>query len=495
MTSAGGIAQVGAEVELAVVGAGPAGMAAAVQAASHGVRVVVYDEQGAPGGQIYRNVERVAAERAGTARALGEDYLAGRALVEAFRACGAEHAGGASVWEVDADGASGSRLALGVSRGGRAELIRAGAVVVATGAMERPTPVPGWTLPGVMSAGASQTLLKASGLVPEVPVVIAGSGPLVYLAAWQLVQAGADLVAAWSTAPRSRLVAALPSLPRALLTAGPQLARGLGWLRALRRAGVAVEDGVRDLRIEGLDRVEAVSALVGGARQRHAVGLVLLHEGVVPNTSLAMAAGCEHRWDERQRCWSPRTGPQGESSVEGLYVAGDAAGIGGAQAAATRGRIAALGAACRLGRIGATTRDAQVCALRARLDRELGIRPFLDRLYPPSADVVRPVDDDVVVCRCEAVTRGELLEVVDMGCTGPNQAKAFTRCGMGPCQGAMCGLTVSELFATRRGVSVDEVGHYRARAPVKPLTVAELAGVGGLAEPPAAGGGLPTKAR
>ena len=485
----------GAEVELAIVGAGPVGMAAAVEAARRGVRVVVYDEQSAPGGQIYRNVERVAAERAETARALGEDYLAGKALVEAFRACGAEHVGGASVWEIDSDRASGGGLTLGVSRDGNAELIRADAVVVATGAMERPTPVPGWTVPGVMSAGASQTLLKASGLVPEVPVLVAGSGPLVYLAAWQLVRAGVDLVAVWGTAPRSRAIAALPSLPRALLTGASQLARGLRWLRALRRAGVAVEDGVRDLRIEGVDRVEAVSALVRGRRRRCAVGLVLLHEGVVPSTSLAMAAGCEHGWDERQRCWAPRTDPRGESSVEGLYVAGDAAGIGGAQAAATRGRIAALGAACRLGRIEARVRDAQLSALRARLERQLGIRPFLDRLYPPSGDVVRPVDEDVVVCRCEAVTRGELLEVVDMGCTGPNQAKAFTRCGMGPCQGAMCGLTVSELFATRRGVSVAEIGHYRARAPVKPLTVAELAGVAGLADPPAAGGGLPTKPR
>jgi bacterioferritin-associated ferredoxin len=158
--------------------------------------------------------------------------------------------------------------------------------------------------------------------------------------------------------------------------------------------------------------------------------------------------------------------------VANLLVAGDGAGVGGALAATFSGRLAALGAAHALGRIDAATRDAAAAPLRAARARHLALRPFLDALYAP-----RPprLDDSTLVCRCEEVTAGQIREAAGIGALGLNQLKAFTRCGMGPCQGRMCGATAAEVMAEARGVPVEQVEPYRTRFPTKPLTLGELA--------------------
>ena len=467
-------------VDLAIVGAGPAGMSAAIAAREQGVEVLALDEQAAPGGQIYRNVESVAAGRPSAAHALGEDYLAGAALVRAFRRCGARYLPNAAVWEVGTVAHredTNAPFELGILRGGSAEIVRARCVIAATGAQERPVPVPGATLPGVMGAGGVQTLLKGSGLVPDVPAVIAGSGPLVYLVAYQLLGAGAPLRGVLFTTPAGRLWRLADALPAALAMPGA-LRKGLGWRRALARADVEVLH-VGDLDIEGVDRVESVRFTQRGRRRSMETPLLFLHEGVIPNIHLTLAAQLEHEWDEEQHSFRPRVGDWGETSEEGVLVAGDGARILGAEAAADSGHLAALEAAHRLGKIDSRRRDALARPHRASLERHRRFRRFLDRIFEPDQAVLCPSAPTVVVCRCEEVTVAEIDRVIDHGCPGPNQAKAFTRCGMGPCQGRMCATVVSEIFAARRRTSVGEVGHYRIRPPVKPLTVGELAGLVG----------------
>jgi len=478
--------------DLAVVGGGPAGMAAASLAAELGLSVHVYDEQRAPGGQIYRAVERVAQDRAGDFDRLGDDYRQGLGLVERFRRSGARYLPDSTVWEVSPLPDGGIRL--GITRDGTAQLIEAQRAIIASGAMERPVPVPGWTLPGVMTAGAAQTLLKASALRPDVPTVIAGSGPLIYLVAWQLVRAGAPLSAMLLTTPRSQYLSATRHAAGALM-AGAELWKGLRWAREVRRSGVRIVGGVRAVAASGKDHLERVSYTAGGRQHAVDAGLLLLHEGVIPNVQLAMAAGCRHRWDQRQRCWRPEIDRWGNTSVPGLAIAGDGAGISGAKAAVPFGRLAALEAAHVLNGLSADERDMRATSERAAAARALRPRPFLDALFRPAIAMVVPDGPETVVCRCEEVTAAELRAVVAMGCTGPNQAKAFTRCGMGPCQGRMCGTTISELIAAERRVPVADVGHYRVRPPVKPVTVGEMAGLEGTQGPPRLLGGLPTRAR
>jgi len=459
---------VSAAPDLAVVGAGPAGLAAATLAAEFGLATVLYDEQPSPGGRIYHDVERNAEVAPDL---FGEDYRRGVGLVRAFRRSGAVYAPGVSVWDAAAQGG------LGVLRDGAAEIVAARRVLIAVGSLERPVPIPGWTLPGVMALGAAQTLLKASRLRPRSPPVIAGCGPLVFLVAHQLARAGAAPRTVLLCAARGNRVRALRHLAGAVLSVG-ELWKGYRWMRALAAMGVALVPGACDLRALGEDRLEAIAFTDRAGRARRIeTDLLLLHEGVVPNDRLARAAGCAQTWDEAQQCWRTAVDGWGATSVEGIAVAGDCAGIGGARAAEHQGRLAALDAACRLGAIDRATRDGRARAERAALRRHLRLRPFLDALFRPADEILAPRDDDTIVCRCEEVSAGEIRRVVALGCAGPNQAKAFTRCGMGPCQGALCEATVAAIVAGARGVTVASVGRFTARPPAKPITLGEIAGL------------------
>jgi bacterioferritin-associated ferredoxin len=200
----------------------------------------------------------------------------------------------------------------------------------------------------------------------------------------------------------------------------------------------------------------------------------MLHQGVVPNVNLSRAVGAEHRWNDALDCWEPQVDEWGLTTVDGIGMAGDGAGIAGALAAEHRGRLAALQAAHLLGRIDAAKRDSQAVAPRQALARAVRGREFFDALYK-APDAFRRPTGDTIVCRCEEVTAAQVRETVKLGCSGPNQMKAFLRCGMGPCQGRFCGLTVAEIIAEERGVPTQEVGYYRLRFPTKPLTLGELA--------------------
>ena len=446
-------------VELAIIGAGPAGMAAAVLADELGLETVLIDEQGSPGGQMYRAIERT---EPGTP--LGSDYLAGWPLVAALRASRVDYRPSTTLWHVDPEGA------LFLETAGRSETVTARRVLLATGALERPVPIPGWTLPGVMTAGAAQILLKSSGLVPEGRVVLAGQGPLLYLVAAQLARAGAAPVALFETAPLENYLAAIR--PLAGLWAGRRrLIKGLGLISAVKRAGVRIRRGVRGLRAVGQRRLERVAWEDGEL----AADYLLLHEGIIPNVQVSLALQLRHEWDEAQLCWRPSLDAWGQTSLPNIAVAGDGGGILGTDAAVLSGRLAALDAAMWLGHIGAAERDRRAAPIRAPLDRERAFRPFLDRLYRPSRSVMVPAEDEVIACRCEEVSVGKVRRATQLGAQGPNQLKAFTRCGMGPCQGRICGPVVAAIAADVLGKPIGEIGTYRPRAPFKPITVGTLA--------------------
>jgi NADPH-dependent 2,4-dienoyl-CoA reductase/sulfur reductase-like enzyme len=452
-------------VDVVVVGAGAAGMSGAVALAESGLQVVLLDEQGSPGGQIYRGITLAPLARRDM---LGPDYARGNALAQALASSTVQYESGASVWQVTRD------HQVSYLREGRLQTLQAKAVLLATGAMERPFPIPGWTLPGVMSAGAAQILLKSAGLAPSEPVVLAGCGPLLYLLGWQYLRAGVAIKALVDTTRPEDYWRARRHL-FAALRAWPYLRKGLDLMRSLRRAGIAHYTGAEHLAIEGADSASALTFTAAGKPVRVATRCVLLHQGVVPNIQFSQSLRAQHEWDAAQLCFSPVADVWGELDVAGVYVAGDGAGIGGAQAAAVQGELAALAIACKLKSITPERRDQQAASLRAGLDAHLRIRPFLDALYRPK-DENRIPADDVMVCRCEELTAGEVRAFVKLGCTGPNQAKSFGRCGMGPCQGRMCGLTVTEVIAHARGVPASEVGYYRIRPPIKPITLGELAG-------------------
>jgi NADPH-dependent 2,4-dienoyl-CoA reductase/sulfur reductase-like enzyme len=445
--------------DVAVIGAGPAGLAAAATAANAGLSTVLFDEQPGAGGQIYRSISQTPL----TDRAvLGESFWKGTALIEALRASGAQYVAGASVWSVSRD------REIGVSFDGGSHLVRARRIVLCTGALERPFPVPGWTLPGVMTAGAAQILLKSSGIVASGRVVLAGCGPLLWLLAWQYLNAGARIDALLDTTPAANRSRALPHVLSFVFSRYRR--EGLALVRRVRR-DVRVIAGVTALRALGGASVERVAYRRGGEEHELAADTLLLHHGVAPNVNLAMSIGIEHRWSDAQLCWIPVLDRDGTSAIDGIAIAGDGAGIAGGDAARWRGVIAGHAAARALGaRVGRREHE----AARRELVRALRGRAFLDALYRP-ADAFRQPSGETIVCRCEEITARQIDDAVALGCPGPNQMKTFLRCGMGPCQGRLCGLTVTELIAKGRGVPPEAVGYYRLRPPVKPITVGELA--------------------
>jgi NADPH-dependent 2,4-dienoyl-CoA reductase/sulfur reductase-like enzyme len=443
--------------DLIIVGAGPAGVSAAIEAHANGLSVLVLDENPAPGGRIWQALETRGAQDPEDADALR--------MLQVFRACGVNAAWRATVWAIEPDGT------IFWSTEGAAHSARSQRILLATGTTERPMAIPGWTLPGVMSVGGAQIALKTAGLVPGGATWIAGQGPLLLLYAVQALRAGGRVTGVLDLSDGIAPLRALSHLPQAFSAAG-DLRKGLSWRREIGRAGVRWISAT-DVRAIGDDTLAHIEYLAGGRGHREAADLLLLHDGVIPSVQLTRALGCAHMWDAAQRCWKPIVDAWGATSVPHILVAGDGAGVSGAAAAAVSGHLAAVGVAHALGRIDTATRDVAAAPLRASLARHRAVRPFLDALYRP-----RPphLDDATIVCRCEEITAGAIREAARQGCLGCNQLKAFTRSGMGPCQGRMCATTVAEVLAAARRIPVWEIEPYHTRFPTKPVTVGEVAG-------------------
>ena len=447
---------------IVVVGAGPAGVRAAQALVEAGVRPIVVDEGQRSGGQIYRRqpegftrgYAKLYGSEAAKAESLHRDFDALRERID--------YRPNALAWNLSAG-------ALHVVRDGRAANLPFDALLICSGAIDRLMPVPGWNRAGCYSLGAAQIALKAQACAIGSQVVFMGSGPLLYLVASQYVAAGANVVAVLDTAPQRPSWAAI----RGLL-ARPRLAlRGLGLIRDLRRAGVALRKDIVPLRIEGDPGNGVCAVVIRGPQgeERFACDAVGMGWHLRSESQLADLGRCEFAFDGISRQWLPKADVDGRSSVPGIYLAGDGVRILGADGAEAAGRLAALAALADLGVSGAKARHAsEAPALRATLRTMARFREGLARAFPwPHAHAAQ-LPDDAVVCRCEVVTAGELRGCVnDKDAREVNRAKAFSRVGMGRCQGRYCGNASAEIIAAAASMPIEEVGRIRTQAPVKPL--------------------------
>ena len=454
------------QYQLVIIGAGPAGLAAATVAAGHGVEVALLDEQPAPGGQIFRAIEAAPAERA---EKLGPEYRRGKKLVTALRNSSACYFPDTQVWSLSAQREIGV-----IHQQQQARMITADQVLIANGALERPVPFPGWTLPGVMNAGAGQILFKGSGIVPSDGVVLAGSGPLLLLLAWQYLRAGVKVRAVLDTISRVNYVKALPKLPSALL-AHHHITQGLRYQQTLKLAGVELHNGIRDLQAHGAESLESISYRHKGSKHSLKTDSLMIHFGVIPNIHLSQAAGCDHFWHKRQQCWRPELDKWGSSSIEGILIAGDGGGIGGARTAEHAGRIAAFKILHNLGILNQRESKLEAAQDRKWMKADLRIRPFLEKLFRIPDSMLRIPHDNAIVCRCEEVTAGEIRSAIAAGHSDSNQVKFFTRCGMGPCQGRQCAQAVAHIVADKTSIPLQQSMQFRVRPPLKPVTLEQLA--------------------
>jgi bacterioferritin-associated ferredoxin len=298
-------------------------------------------------------------------------------------------------------------------------------------------------------------------LVPDGKTWLAGQGPLLLLYAKQVLDAGGQIA---GVIDLSHPFAALRAAPKLAVAAVSDIRKGLAWGRRVKAAGVPWIHAT-GLRAGGDTALRSVTFHTKQGPRTEAADMLLLHDGVIPSVQMTRAMGLPHTWNEVQRCWQPVADEWGVTPVPGILIAGDAAGIAGADAAVLSGRIAVLGL---LGRVN------EAKAWRARRKLRLAVRPLLDAMYAPLA--IRP-DDATLVCRCEEVTAGQIRAAVRNGCQGMNQLKAYTRCGMGPCQGRTCAPIAIEVIAEARRTPVSKVEPLRTRFPTKPVPVGDLTGL------------------
>ncbi|MBI2879567.1 MAG: FAD-dependent oxidoreductase [Candidatus Rokubacteria bacterium] len=456
-------------VELAVIGGGPAGMAAAVAAAERGVRVTLVDENPQLGGQYWRQPPATF-----HATHSSRDAAQGRALMERVRALGVDLRLDTVVWGLF----DGKTLAL--ARGQLVDRLDADAIVFALGAYDRPVPFPGWTLPGVVTAGGAQNLMKGYGVLPGRRVLVAGSGPLLLVVAQYLLAGGAQVVAVAEAASMRS-----PWRWGVRLLAYPEfLGQGLGYMAKLRRAGVPFLRG--HVIREAIGEAEVTGAVVGacddawfpvsGTERRFEVDAVVVGHGFVPSSDLPRLADCEYRWIPDVGGWVPVLGEAQASTVPGVFIAGEAAGVAGAVVALEEGRLAGLGAARYLKRLSETRFRTLAGAVERRLRRLAGFRRVMDELYRPGPGLGALADAGTVVCRCEELRAATIQAAIDDGARLVNEVKTYTRAGMGRCQGRLCGPPVAAMIARTTGGSPADAGAFTARVPVKPVSFAALAG-------------------
>ncbi|MEW5961584.1 MAG: NAD(P)/FAD-dependent oxidoreductase [Chloroflexota bacterium] len=460
------------QVEVAVVGAGPAGLSAALAAARTGAQVLLIDNYRQPGGQYYR---QLATEFKTTQPARRQQE--GSALWQQVSAAGVELLAETTVWGAFA----GNRLAL--YGAGAPAYLQARAVILATGAYERAAAFPGWTLPGVMTTGAAQLLLKEQRILPGRRIVLAGAGPLQLVVAAGLAQAGAEVIAVLEATPLMRNVLQRP-LPYGLALWGQwgRLAEGLSSWLALRTAGVPVYTGWGVVAAQGQAELTGVTIAqldrqwrpIPGAARSLACDTLCCNYGFTPATELARLLGAHCEWRPERGGFVPVRDNYMQSDVPGVFVVGDGAGIGGAGLAGVEGQVAGLAAAAQVKANGSDWRASAAVSgglkrLQPALQREQRFQRFYGELFTPGPGLDELAEPDTIICRCEGVSRGQIAETVRQGADTLDAVKALTRCGMGNCQGRVCGPLVTATVAQEAGRTRAETGQFRVRPPVFPV--------------------------
>ena len=451
-----------AQPRVIIVGAGPSGVRCAQTLVAAGLRPTVVDENRRDGGQIYRRqpdnftrpYARLYGTEAGRAQALHESFDALRGKVDYLPETLA--------WNI-------AESKLHVVSNERSKALPYDALVICSGATDRLMPLKGWHYAGTYSLGASQIALKAQACAIGRQIVFLGTGPLLYLVASQYLKAGANVVAVLDTSPVMRRVAALPKL----LARPAVLLNGLRLVASIKRAGVPVMTGITPIEITGSPETGVQGVVCRDASERthtFECDAVAMGYHLRSETQLADLARCAFRFDQETRQWLPEVGEDGRTSVPGVYLAGDGMRVLGADAAEIGGRLAAMAVLKDL-RLNVSEDELQ--RLRARQAGMERFRQGLAQAFPWPVQQAAQLPDEAIVCRCEAITAGELRRVVcEMGAREANRAKAFSRVGMGRCQGRYCAHAGAEVIAHAAGIPVEQVGRLRGQAPVKPLAIA-----------------------
>ena len=457
--------------DVAIVGAGPAGLAAAQAARNEGCTVTIIDDQDTPGGQFFRQPSALLGQT-GRDRFSSKPAIAQR-LFRVLDDPAVDYRPSTTVWNIPDSGV----LALACE--GSASRLHAKTTIVAAGAHDRCVPFPGWTLPGVMTAGGAQNLLKGQRVLPGQRTLVTGNGPLTLVVAASILRAGGHLAAVTEAAPVSSrlpgLIAGLLAVPSLLMLAASYRAR-------LVMAGVPLLNGHTIVEARGADKVEevVVARLCRDGvpevshSQTYAVDSVVVGYGLQCSSELTRLAGCELSYRQLSGGWIPRRGHWLESTLPGLFVGGDSATISGGETALTEGALAGLGAAKQargaLSAAGARRAD----QLRSKLIRLARFRTTLEQLFEVPASFAALRRPDTIICRCEDVTAGQIEDLCRDSDLSLSDIKTRTRASMGRCQGRNCLAGIAEMVAAIQGKPIAELDWPRGRAPARLVPISAL---------------------
>ena len=463
-----------AVIDCVIIGAGPAGMEAAITASAFGVQVVLIDSAPKPGGQYFKQApSQFQVEQ--------NDPVHDKAKI-LFRKLAESSVTvyqNTLVWGIFESPIPGMwHLTL---KGPDAPLrLDARTIILATGAYDSSIPFPGWDLPGVITAGAALTLVKNQHVLPGKKILLSGTGPLQLAAAATLHEGGADLFGVLESAQRL-----VPRGIRYLPAVWGQWARmkeGAGYIKSLVSGKIPYKVGWTVVEARGEDRVrEAVIARLGrdgkiiaDSRQTIAVDSIVLGFSLTPSTEFCRLLDCEMTYLKGRGGYVPRRNELLETSVPEVYAAGDCAGIGGAGMSMIEGRIAGAAVSNKLGKISDTVLQEQIrkdLALRAREEK---FAQLLGDLFSPTDDLYRLAREDTIICRCEQITLKEVREAISFGAQSVGDVKSLTRSGMGNCQGRTCASIIAHILADETGRSVAESRYNSVRPPIHPLPMSVI---------------------
>lgn len=456
---------------LTVVGAGPAGIMAAWTAAEAGVHCTLIDDNRLPGGQYYRQSPSEFA--AGDPAAATSGHPEAPAYYARLNHPRIRTLYGTIAW-----GAFEPRM-LALADQARAYTLSVDRAILATGAYDRPLAFPGWTLPGVQGAGATLRMLKSQWLRPGKRVLLAGLGPLQMALADALLRAEVDVVAVAEAARPFAVSAALAGF----WGHTDRLRQAAGYLRALRRHhvpyltehAIVAATGAEAVQGATIARLNAKGVPMPGTERHFEVDTVCLGYGLLPTFQLAAAFGCDLRFDEPLRWWAPQHDEQMQTTQPGIFIAGDASGIAGAEVAALQGQLAGLAAAQQLGCLSGGAFEKQSAPIRARLRSLNRLTDALNRAYAFPEGIAFLAQDDTLLCRCDEVTLQKVKAAIAQGGTDLHQLKLRTRAGMGYCQGRNCSAVIAPHIARATGQPLASLRPFTIRPPLQPVPLEVLA--------------------
>jgi NADPH-dependent 2,4-dienoyl-CoA reductase/sulfur reductase-like enzyme len=445
------------DCDVAIIGAGPAGLSAATAASESGARTLVIDAYVEAGGQYWM--------QAADSRPIGPQAAEGRVAIRRAEAAGVRFLKGAEVFAAY----PGFKL-FANGRDGAAH-VACRTVIVASGAHDRTMAFPGWTLPGVMTAGGGQRLAKTQGVLPGKHIVLSGSGIFLYAVADTLIDKGAEIVAlVEARRPDGAVVRQLARFPERWHEAAALFGRVRKRVPRRMNGRVVVE-------ALGKERVETVSVarLDGsGARTIDGIDCLLTSYGFQPQIEVTSLLGCTHCFDDGLGGWHVEADPvTGRTSVDGVFAAGEVTGVAGAKPAQLSGSLAGYAAARALG---LAVRPEATMPLVRQLARGRAFGHSLGRIFAPLPELSRLAKDDTVLCRCEEVTLGEVRAAVAEGAASLYGSKIWTRAGMGRCQGRICRMPMTMALAAATGRPASEIGYNQTRVPARPVPIDAVLG-------------------